>query len=398
MDLRSECAFWPVEAGLPHVYPALRRDETCDVAIIGAGVTGALMARRLSQEGLSCVVADTRDVGGGSTSASTALLQYEVDEPLCRLIELRGEDHAVRSYRLCAEAIDTIEKLAGAMPEPSEFRKVPSLYFASRPEDRAELEREYEIRQAYGFDVALLSREKIRSHFPFSAPAALWTEHAGQINPYRFAHALLADAAGRGARIFDRTEITQYESHSRGVTLSAASGPVIEAKKVVFATGYAAPEFLGRDLVKLQSTYAMISEPSDISWHRACLIWETARPYLYLRTTPQGRIIVGGEDENFSNAAARDKLVGVKTEALLRRFGEMFPGRALEPAYAWAGTFAATKDGLGYIGENEKFPHGYFALGYGGNGIVYSVIATDILSDLILGRPNSDAAIFRFDR
>lgn len=398
MDLRSECAFWPIEAGLLHVYPTLRRDETCDVAIIGAGITGALVARRLSGEGLSCVVVDTRDIGGGSTSASTALLQYEVDVPLCRLMEQRGKDHAVRSYQLCAQAINSIERLAGELPEPCEFRKVPSLYLASRKEDREELEKEYETRRAFGFDVSLLSEKEIGLFFPFSAPAALWTEHAGQINPYRFAHALLASAAARGVRIFDRTKVLRYERHSRGVTLGTGAGPVIEARKAVFATGYEAPEFLAQDIVTLKSTYAVISEPSEISWHRTCLVWETARPYLYLRKTPQGRILLGGEDEDFSHPAARDALIGAKTEALLGRFGKMFPGGRPEPAYAWAGTFAETKDGLGYIGENAAFPNGYFALGYGGNGMTYGVIASEILGDLILGRPNPDAAIFRFDR
>jgi len=46
------------------------------------------------------LAAEKRDIGLGSTSASTALLQYEVDTHLSRLIELIGEKHAVRSYRL----------------------------------------------------------------------------------------------------------------------------------------------------------------------------------------------------------------------------------------------------------------------------------------------------------
>jgi glycine/D-amino acid oxidase-like deaminating enzyme len=397
LKLRSQAAFWPIEAGLIATYPSLKRDETCDVAIIGAGVTGALMARRLSQEGLSCAVVDAGHIGGGSTSASTALVQYEIDQPLCRLAELRGMDQAVRAYQLCAEAVDRLRTLAHEVGA-GDYRKVPSLYLASDPDTVPQLEEEFRQRREHGFDVLFLSRQDVAEHFPFSAPAALWTEQAGQLNPYRFAHALLADSERRGARIYDRAEVENYASHSRGVTLTVAGGRVVEAKKVVFATGYHTPEFLDQKIVTLKSTYAFISEPQEIRWHRDSLIWETSRPYLYLRLTPDGRVIVGGEDENFKNAAARDALIPAKTEKLQARFQQLFPEILLEPAYAWAGTFGETNDGLGYIGETPEFPHGYFALGYGGNGITYSVIATDILSDLILGRPNADAGIFRFGR
>ena len=50
-----------------------------------------------------------------------------------------------------------------------------------------------------------------------------------------------------------------------------------------------------------------------------------------------------------------------------------------------------------YIGQTPEFPHGYLALGYGGNGIAVSFIAAKIITDLHLGRPNPDADIFPFD-
>ncbi|MEP7191022.1 MAG: FAD-binding oxidoreductase, partial [Roseiflexaceae bacterium] len=87
-----------------------------------------------------------------------------------------------------------------------------------------------------------------------------------------------------------------------------------------------------------------------------------------------------------------------KRDKLVKRFRELFPAIDLEVAYYWAGTFGETTDGLAYIGETSEFPNGYFALGYGGNGITYSVIAAEIIRDIYTGRPNRDAEIFRFDR
>lgn len=400
MDLRSASPFWPLEAGLIRTYPTLKRDETCQVAIIGGGITGALVADRLARAGTDCVLVEERDIGGGSTSASTGLLQYEIDTHLVDLAEIHGLEKAARAYRLCWEAIDALEALAHGLGIAEAFQRVPSLYLASSEEDVPLLEEEAVLRRARGMEVEFWGASEIAARFPFSFPAALWSEQAAQANPYRLAHALLGRAARQGARIYDRTRIGKADPHARGVTLAAETGSIVEAEHVVFATGYAVPRCLPPKLVSLNSTYALVSEPDSVpgSWHRRSLIWETARPYLYLRTTPDGRVLMGGADEPFKNAKARDALIGSKAEALAARFGELFPGDPPEVAYVWAGTFGETRDGLGYIGAAPEFSRGYFALGYGGNGITYGVIAAALLADLLAGRPNPDAELFSFSR
>ena len=138
--------------------------------------------------------------------------------------------------------------------------------------------------------------------------------------------------------------------------------------------------------------------PDVPGWPDECLIWETARPYFYARRTEGGRTIVGGGDTAFASDHDRDALLNRKTAALCKRFERLFPGAQLEPEYAWGGTFAETKDGLAYIGSPADRPREYFALGYGGNGITFGMIAAGLLADLILGRPNPDAEVFRFGR
>jgi glycine/D-amino acid oxidase-like deaminating enzyme len=87
-----------------------------------------------------------------------------------------------------------------------------------------------------------------------------------------------------------------------------------------------------------------------------------------------------------------------KSRLLQRRFERLVPTVGWDTAYTWAGTFGESKDGLAYIGETPEYPHAYFALAYGGNGISFGVIAAGIIRDLYLGRPNADTAIFRFGR
>jgi glycine/D-amino acid oxidase-like deaminating enzyme len=84
----------------------------CEVVILGGGITGAINAFILTEAGIPCVLIEKRSIGLGSTIASTALLQYQIDTPLSKLIELRGEAHAKAAYLLCAETINTLAKIS----------------------------------------------------------------------------------------------------------------------------------------------------------------------------------------------------------------------------------------------------------------------------------------------
>ena len=400
MDLRSGRPFWLVKNGLLADYPSLKQDESCEVVIIGGGITGALVAYYLIQEGVETILVDKRDIGTGSTAASTALLVYEIDTELHALIESVGTAHAVRSYRLGLEAIDTVERLSKELTDDCGFERKPSLYLASKRSDVPRLRREYETREAFGFPVEYWEAEDVASRASFVAPGAIRSYGNAQVDPFRLTHHLIHAAMTHGLRVYDRCTVLHVAPSDDGVVLHTSTGSHIRGRRVVFATGYESQQYLKQNIGSLKSTFALVSEPCDHfdGWPDRSLIWETARPYIYLRTTSDGRAIIGGEDVPYASEHENTKVIARKTRKLHRRLAHMFPQLNLEIAYRWAGTFGETKDGLAYIGHTPEFPHAYFALGYGGNGITFSVIAAQILTDLYLGRPNPDATIFRFDR
>lgn len=400
MDLRSGHAFWPIQNGLLRSYPPLHEDAQCDVIVLGGGITGALMAWHLAEAGIDTLLLEGRDIAMGSTAASTALLQYEVDTHLVDLIDMVGKAAAERSYLLCLEAIAKLEALAQRLPGDCGFARKSSFYFASRQRDARALQREYDARRAIGIQVEHLSADEIGAQMSFRAPAALLSAVAAQVDPYRLTHMLLADAARMGTRIHDRTTALGYQREGDGVRVQTDRGASVVARRIVFATGYESQQYLKQEVARLRSTYALVSEPMEnfTGWgYDQCLLWETARPYFYARTTPDGRILMGGEDGAGGRTHARRRLQRIEAR-LARRFAKLFPDIPLEVAYTWGGTFAETEDGLAYIGATPDFPNGYFALGFGGNGITYSLIAAEIIRDAILGRPNPDGAIFAFGR
>jgi glycine/D-amino acid oxidase-like deaminating enzyme len=400
MDLTSAHPFWPLQDGLPAVYPSLKQDLNCEVLVLGGGITGAFVAHQLVKEGLDVLLLDKREIGRGSTAGSTALLEYEIDIPLTELAKTIGQHEAEDAYRTCRDSIGKIEAIVRELNDSCGFRRKKSVYLASRKRDAKLLREECAARTNAGIAVEYLDESALSSMFSFQRPAALLSQDAAEVDPYRLTHQLLAQACERGLRVFERTEVVKHETSQAGTASETDRGFKVTARHVVFATGYESVEFLPRHIATLKSTFAFVSRPlpSFDGWWEECLIWETARPYLYLRTTPDGRALVGGEDIPFRNPAHRNRLIPKKTEKLAACFREMFPKIDLEVAYPWAGTFAETKDGLAYIGSLPDFPRYLFALGFGGNGITYAAIAAEIIRDQLLQRPNPAARVFRFDR
>jgi glycine/D-amino acid oxidase-like deaminating enzyme len=400
MNLTSSHPFWSVSNGLPASYPSLQRDVSCDVVVIGGGITGALVALRLAESGVETLLIDKRDIGTGSTSASTAMLQYEIDVPLRELIKKVGHAAATRSYQLCLEAIGKVEQLTKHWHITCGFERKRSLYLARWQREIPEIREEYQLRRGMGLELEFLDAEALGARFPFTRPVGLYSHVGGQVDPHRLTHGLLTAGISLGLEVCDRTQMANLQHTRHGVCVTTRSGWQIKARRVVVAAGFESKELLQAEAGTLKSTYALISEPMDSipGWHEQCLIWDSGMPYLYLRTTDEGRIIVGGEDEDFASAKQRDALISSKSRTLVKKFKKLFPDLPFEVAYTWAGTFGETKDGLPYIGVHPRYPHAYFALGYGGNGITFSVIAAEIIRDLYFGQQNRDAHIFRFGR
>lgn len=402
MDLISGQPWWFYKNGISHAYPALSEKAKEDIVIMGGGITGALMAWYLTTAGFPVIVLEKRHIGMGSTSASTALLQYEIDTMLIDLIDMIGKKDAERSYKLCVDAIEKVYAITKKLKSKPDFSFKESIYYASVKEDRDILKREFEARQKMGIHVDWWDEKTLQQHIPDLRKSGAILSHDGaQVDAYQFTHTLLQHCIEKGARVYDTVEVKEINHHSGGVKLVLDNDVVVDAKKLIIASGYESQKYLSKTVVRLHSSYALISKPFDPTqklWYENAMLWESARPYLYMRTTEDNRMLIGGKDEMFQSAIKRDKLLAKKTKQLENDAKKMFPNLPFVTDYSWCGTFAETKDGLPFIGAVNEHPNTYFALGFGGNGILFSILAAEIITDLMKGRKNNDARIFRFDR
>ena len=401
MKLSSGYPLNLIKNGLLFSYPKLERDIKTDVLVLGGGISGALAAHYLIQEGIDCTLVDARTIGLGSTCASTSLLQYEIDTPLHQLIEMVGEKNAVRSYKLGTSAIAKLAALA-AKTGMRDFELKKSLYHAAYKKDILFLKKEFESRKKYGFRVKWLEEEQVFKQFGFSSPGGILSDIAATTDAYLLTHRLLQYNIIKGLKVYDRTQVVSIKHDRRNVQLKTREKFIISAKKLVYATGYEVVDFISKPIVKLTSTYAIASEAfnSPIKTGKTdAVLWNTAKPYLYLRSTNDNRIIIGGRDEEFFSHFKRDKLIPAKTKQLQKDFKKIFPSIPFKTEFSWAGVFGSTKDGLPYIGPYKKLPNSFFALGFGGNGITFSQVAGEIIASLIKGKKNKkDADIFSFER
>ena len=336
----------------------------------------------------------------GSTAASTSLLQYEIDTPLYKLQKQVGADSANRSYLLCKQAIYELGEINRELEMDSGFSLKSSLQFASRASHVKDLEKEALLRNAIGIDVELLNSTEIKKLFHFRKSAALLSKDGAQVDAYRLTHALLQAAERGDSKVFDHSEVTGLHFGKREIQATVNKRHKIRARNLVIAAGYESQHYLPKKIEKLVSTFAIVSEPFQQQeyWYQNSMIWETANPYLYIKVTDSNRIMIGGKDVSYYDPVKRDKLIPAKTKQLESAFHQLFPQLKFKTDFEWAGTFSHTKDGLPYIGCIPEKPHTYFALGYGGNGIVFSQIAASIIADLISGTKNRNIDLFSFNR
>ncbi|MEI0735667.1 FAD-dependent oxidoreductase [Paenibacillus sp. JTLBN-2024] len=304
----------------------LDQDVDCDFLIVGGGMSGAMMAYQLAARHQNIVLIDKRNIGGGSTAANTGLLQSSNDKSLTSMIHTFGEEIGVAFYKKCEQSIRQIREICAKLSPGLEFVPRSSLYFASSEDDVEMLREEYRTLRKHGFQVQYWDKQEIGKRMPFTKPAALYKDGDAEVNPYRLVHALVKAAAEQGAGIYEQTEAVHFEFAEHGVTCYA-NGKKIRANKVIFSMGYETQELKKDKNAVINVSYAVLTKPvGDLSdWHERCLIWETARPYLYMRTTPDNRIVAGGLDESPPAPEKREARLLHRTKVLIEEIRSYFP-------------------------------------------------------------------------
>ena len=377
----------------------LKEDINTEILIIGGGITGSILAYYLAKNNIKCVVLDKERIGYGSTSISTALLQYELDSMVNVLEEFMSKENIEKAYKLCLKALSDLDDIIQKHGNKCEYIKSDILLYSAKIEDKKILKSEFDFRKSIGLDVEFI--DKNQNIFPFDIQAGIISRFGGaKINPYLLSVQLLEIAKQKGSKIYENTKVDSLEYLEDEVIITTNYENKIKCKKVIVATGYDTDSFLDRNLGTKSITYNVVTEKlKNIEDYNKYIIRDTNSPYNYYRKTVDNRIIAGGEDMEVNDKNYSDEVGRVKYGILENRLKTLFPNsRQSNIEYKYEGIFCSTKDDLGFIGPDNKHKNLWYSLGYGANGILYAILAGQMLSELYLGEENEDMKLFKIDR
>ncbi|MES2055276.1 MAG: FAD-dependent oxidoreductase, partial [Pseudomonadota bacterium] len=368
-DLRGGRSCWTGDDTNTLITDPLPDGET-DVAIIGAGVMGAMLADRLSAAGRQVLLLDRRPPAHGSTAASTALVMWGADVPLTHLAARIGAAEAARRWtrvfatiRRLADHIDASGIACGRIDRPE-------LYLAGTLLDEAALHAEGEARRRAGLPSAWLDADDVAARFGIAPRSALLSDGCFEVDPVRLTLGLLDRARRAGARACFPADVVRIEPGTEARTLHLADGRELRACDVIIASGYERATWFLPPAFTVGASYAIATAPGTAPlWRDNAMIWEASSPYLYTRATADGRVIAGGEDEDFADARQRDALIGAKRGTIAAKLAAMIDIADLPVECAWAAAFGSSPDGLPAIGPVAGHDRLWLAAGFGGNGV-----------------------------
>lgn len=398
-ELRGGSAAWEEGRVALPARSTLRRDRECDALVVGAGVTGAMVAEALSDIGLHVISCDRRVPASGATAASTAMVLHETEAPLVRLARRMRREDAERLWRRTFLAVHALRDRVRELGIEAELQQQRSVYLQGDLLDAAGLRAEAQARARAGFEVSYLPPAQVQREYGIRGRAALRSSGALAVNPRALAAGFLRAAAARGAELLTPEDIATVEVGRAGVRALTRGGHRITARHVVLATGPELLRWVPSRGHRVVSTWAFSTrrQPRQL-WPGPDLIREAGSSGLHLRATADGRVLCAGGNEELAAAADREALLPSRVLWLQKRLAALLPRVDAQAVHAWSGSFGTMASGLPVVGEIPGMPHCFAIAGSGGNGLIFSMVAAQMLRNRLSGAGDAELDLLGFQR
>jgi len=369
----------------------LEGKDTADVAVIGGGIAGTLSAYLLGNAGKKVVILEKKDLSEGATARTTAWLNCAIDTDLVSLAGMHGVSGARKIWNSGQEAINLMEKIIEEENIDCDFKRVSSFIYAASPEELEDLKKEHELARKIGFDTVLHSKKALSWH----NQGSLELKNQAKFHPLKFVIGLRKASEKYGVAYYENTEALDIKGR-QNLVISTESGEVT-ARYALIATYN--PFNKPKELFAHKGMY--ISYVFEVQIPKAALpeglYMDKKNPYHYFRVDSMGendRLIIGGEDHRKEIPIPPEK----NFKALESYLSSLFPSMPYKIIRKWTGPILETIDGLPYIGIYGEDANRLVATGFSGNGMTYSAIAAQLLSDIILEKKNPYRSLYSASR
>lgn len=347
-----------------------------DVLVVGGGITGMSTGLALLKAGKSCVIAEARTVGFGTTGGTSAHINTILDLTYDRMISKFGEDQTRLVAQGALEALERIEQWARAYAPDCAWKEREAYMFAQDDKQADELRKIVEATEKVGLPVRWVDR------VPFPRPcvkAACFSGQA-QFHPLRYVLGLARAFSAEGGALVEQCRVLSVEEEEEVLKVTTDRGTVY-ARQLVYAT-HIPP---GVNLLHFRNapyrSYVLSARLAPGSKPPEALVYDMEDPYHYYRTEEvdgQLLLIAGGYDHKTGHEEDTGKPFR-ELEAHVRTLYDV-----QEVTHRWSSQYFEPTDGLPYIGKLPMADERIFvATGYNGNGMTLGTLASIVLCDLL---------------
>jgi gamma-glutamylputrescine oxidase len=389
--------YWAATAGpAPADDGPVTGDIDVDVAIVGSGYTGLTSAIFLAQEhGIKATVLEANRVSWGCSSRNGGQAQ-SASGRLARSqwIKRWGVDTARHLHAEILDGFDTFKHLLRSGDIRCDPQPGGHLYIAHRPKALERLKAESKVlAEVFGYRTEILDAATLRREYVDEAEAAgaMHEPDGIGVHPLKLAFGYLRMARGLGAKVHPGSPVTGWETRN-GVHHLRTPGGTVRARAVGIATGgYTAPglhpSLTARYLPVLSNS--LVTRPMTRAEKEACnfrtteVITDTRTLRFYYRKLPDDRVQIGSRSSITGADAAHPRHLQLLIDGLHRKFP---PLRGIDIDYSWWGWVDVSHDMMPRVFQPDSDQSVFYALGYGGNGVMYSAQAGRRLAQRIAGK------------
>lgn len=387
--------YWIGTAGAPPSDDGpVTEDMETDVVIIGSGYTGLTAAIFLAQEhGIKAVVLEANRTAWGCSTRNGGQAQCASGRlKRSQWIERWGLDTALRMHQECLDGMETFKTLIADID--CEAQPGGHLYIAHRDKAMRVLEKEAKLlRDTFNYDVTMLDANTVRTQWinDHEACGAMHEPEGIGIHAGKLAFGYQKKARALGVRVHPSSPVQGWETRG-GFHYLKTPGGVVKARRVGIATGGYTHNGMHRKLknriLPILSNSIVTCPLSDAEveqagFHTLQFATDTRVLRHYYRLMPDNRVQIGSRSAITGRDAPQKKFEQRLIQDLYRKFPSL---QGIEIDYSWWGWVDVSHDMMPRIFQPDPSLSIFYALGYGGNGVMYSAQAGKRLAQLVAGK------------
>ena len=375
-------------------FPVLQGSIEVDDVIIGAGITGLTTALKLIDAGRRVAVVEAHSVAGSSTGNSTGNLYAPPSIGLAEIEKKWSTDEVCALVEMRQQGVNDIADIIARFSIDCDFQPVPLHWCAAAGDQTAidQVEAEHRISTRAGLDAHLHQR---LPELPMSLGRVLTIENQAQFNPYRFCAGLATALQELGTQIFEHSQVMDIDADNHRIKttqgevraaniIQATHTPkgihLLHAEMQVFREYGCASTFNQASVD--QESVDQESVPNGIYW----MLSDSQSIRSHVTNGETYLIAVGGKHKTGKGEPEAHYFKQVQ-DYLSTHFGTK------QTAYRWSAQQYKSADLLPYIGRGGH-DHVFVATGFAADGLVWGVVAAQIISQQILAQTHPGVPLF----